>query len=108
MEDVERQPQGAIGIPQSEEPSGSTYPTPQFLEIPGPESILVGVERHGSTLGAPGENTAVLISASSSNVPTHGYTESAMSGGSNSIPNTTVCIGTGVQSSQKCSMKGRV
>jgi len=105
IEDGEQQLQGAIGMPKSEGPPGSMYPSPSS-ETPGPDSIAAVVERHSPTPpGSPVEFPIVLISTS---VPTDEYTASGSSKESNSIPNTASCIGTSVQSSQKPSLKGRV
>ena len=98
--------QGAISIPRSEGPLGSTYPTAQCSEILGSESNPAVAERHNSTPGAPVEITAVEISASNSNIPTHEYAASAISGGSNSILNTTIHIGASEQSSQERLLEG--
>lgn len=105
----DHQLQGTISISQSEGPAvGNMYLTPQCPGIPGPESMVGVVERLGSISGAPVEITAVSISASNSNIPTHEYAASAISGESNSIPNTAIhSIGASEHSSQKCSLKGR-
>ena len=95
--------QGAISIPGL---LGSTYPTAQCSEILSSESNPAVAERHNSTPGAPVEITAVEISASNSNIPTHEYAASAISGGSNSILNTTIHIGASEQSSQERLLKG--
>ena len=109
IEDDHQLPQGIISISQSEGPSvGNMYPTPQCPgTFPGPESMLGVVERVGSISGTPVEITAVSISASNSNIPMHEYAASAISGESNSIPNTAIHIGASEQSSQRCSLKGR-
>jgi hypothetical protein len=104
----ERQLQGEINIPWSEEPLESTYPTPQRSEIPGSESIPTVVERHSPTPGAAVENAAVSIFASNDDDLMHEYDASAISGESNSVLNTAVCIDASEQSSQKHPFKGRV
>jgi hypothetical protein len=106
----DHQLQGTMSIPWSEGPLGSMYPTALCSEIVGPKSNPAIAERENSTpqAGAPAENTAVSISASNSNIPTHEYAASAISGGSNSMLNTVMHIGAIVQSSQENSLKGRV
>lgn len=104
----ERQLQGGINIPWSAEPLESMYPTPQRSEIPGSESIPTVVERHSSTPGAAVENAAVSILASNDDDLMHEYVASPISGESNSVLNTTVCIDADEQSSQNHSLEGGV
>ena len=104
----DQEPQGAISIPHSEGPLGSTYPTPQCSEILDSESDPAVEERHNSIPGAPVEITAVSISASNSDILTHEYAALAISGGSNSILNTPIYIGASEPNNQKDSLKGRV
>ena len=96
--------QGAISISQSKGPLGNMYPMPQCPGIPCPESVLGVVKRPGSISGAPVEITALSISVSNSNIPTHKYTASAISSGeSNSILDTATHI-----DASEPSVKGRV
>jgi len=113
--------QGAIGFPQSEGPSGRTYPTCQHSENPAPKSIPALIGRCSSSPGAPVKVTAVSIPAHdlphepfpNSNVPTHEYVTSHQSQPlsnireSNSITNTALRVGTSEQPSRKRSLLGR-